>query len=746
MKKLDFKKIKTFTFIFIAFCLLSFTKKYGYSSLALPTYIALLYNGFPALILFIFYQLANLVVFEPISILLEFISSLIITLIFILYKNKRPRLELAIYVIIALCPFIYNGITLQKAVYMLLSTLFTFISIVAVKVLFINKFRYALTLEEVTSLSIFICFISFGIISLLSYSVYKAVAVFLVLLSCYLLDSYGLIASCVLSLPLCVSDLSIEPLGIFMLYSMAILVSIKYSRLLSSTLVLGIEMAILYLTNIYNDYNYLQLSLFISAVFLFAFLPKSYAQSIKEKIFKFKDKKLPKVAINRMRTSLSASLYEVSCALVDMQTSIKNIKSLTLSEEQIKENIITCVVEEVCLTCPLKNTCHQKRFPSYEILIKLATIGIARGKITLIDLPIEFSKNCSFSNNILYAYNKQISLYKDALKQSKTFIEETELLSLQTSSLSGVLKEFASSYSKTLPFFADQEKIIAKALHKNGIVFSELMIFGEEDDMQVYLVLEKTEYDSKNLVEILSSTLPFAVIPEKVINVSLSFVAVCYKKAPLLDAVFGISQRAKDNGDICGDTHSLLKLGAGKFVVAINDGMGSGKKANAISGLSCGLIESFFKAGLNSDLVLKTVNKILAITSTDSFTALDLAIIDLYKGFCEFIKIGSPYGYIIERDGIKIVEASSLPLGTIEEIDFKPAKTNLLSGDMLVLVSDGVADAFGSSTDVLDYLKTLNTLNPQNLADSIVNKACELDITPKDDMTALCVKIYQKAK
>ena len=174
--------------------------------------------------------------------------------------------------------------------------------------------------------------------------------------------------------------------------------------------------------------------------------------------------------------------------------------------------------------------------------------------------------------------------------------------------------------------------------------------------------------------------------------------------------------------------------------------MGSGKKANAISGLSCGLIESFFKAGLNSDLVLKTVNKILAITSTDSFTALDLAIIDLYKGFCEFIKIGSPYGYIIERDGIKIVEASSLPLGTIEEIDFKPAKTNLLSGDMLVLVSDGVADAFGSSTDVLDYLKTLNTLNPQNLADSIVNKACELDITPKDDMTALCVKIYQKAK
>ena len=114
--------------------------------------------------------------------------------------------------------------------------------------------------------------------------------------------------------------------------------------------------------------------------------------------------------------------------------------------------------------------------------------------------------------------------------------------------------------------------------------------------------------------------------------------------------------------------------------------------------------------------------------------------------FCEFIKIGSPYGYIIEKDGIKIIEASSLPLGTIGEMEFIPAKSTLLSGDIIVLVSDGVADAFGSSTDILDYLKTLNSLNPQNLADSLVNRAIELDGTPNDDMTALCVKVYKKTK
>ena len=744
MKTLNFKKIKNYIFIFATFVLLSFSKKYGYSSLALPAYIGLIYNGFPMLITFILYQLANLVIFNLYSIIIEFISCSIITIIFLLYKNKKPKLELSIYILIALCPFAYNSITTLKAIYMLISTVFSFISITAIKVLLINKFRYALTTEEIFSLSIFVCFIAFGIITLISVSAYKALAVFVLLFACYTLDTYGLLVACVLSIPLCVCSYTLTPIGIFMLYTLSCLVTIKYSRLLCSTIVLGVEMCLYYLTNIYSTYGYLELSLFVTSIFLFAFLPKSFTQSVKEKIFRFKDKKLPKVAINRMRTNLSASLYEVSCALTDMQTSIANIKHLTLTEEQIKENIITSVVEEVCLTCPLKNTCRQKNFPSYEILIKLATIGIARGKITLIDLPLEFTKNCSFSNNILYSYNKQISLYKDTLKQSKIFIEETELLGLQTSSLSAVLKEFASYYSKTLPFYNEQEKTIAKTLHKNGIVFSELLLFGEEEDLEINIVLEKTEFDSKNLTSVLSSSLPFPVIIEKVINISLNFVAVCYKKAPSLDAVFGISQRAKNNNEICGDTHSLLKLGAGKFVVAINDGMGSGKQANAISSLSCSLIESFFKAGLNTNLVLKTVNKILSISSNDNFTALDMAIIDLYKGFCEFVKIGSPYGYIIEKNGIKIVESSSLPLGTIAEMDFTPAKSHLTNGDIIVLLSDGVADAFGSSTDILDYLKSLNTLNPQNLADNIVNKAISLDGSPKDDMTALCIKVYKK--
>ena len=96
--------------------------------------------------------------------------------------------------------------------------------------------------------------------------------------------------------------------------------------------------------------------------------------------------------------------------------------------------------------------------------------------------------------------------------------------------------------------------------------------------------------------------------------------------------------------------------------------MGSGLDAENVSSTSLSLIESFYKAGLSSPLILCTVNKLLSINTEDSFTALDLSVIDLKTLNADFIKYGSPYGFIVNDEGIKIVEGNSLPLGIIDEL------------------------------------------------------------------------------
>ena len=742
MKKIRFFPSR-YIFVFILFFLISnSTPDFAPISLALLT--GLLYADFNKPTLLVMSVLPCLFPFSLSRLFITLCSSGLLITFFLFYKRKfKPRFELILYIAISMLPYLFwGGISTKKAVYTSIILPFCFISIVAVRVLFINKFSYKLTRDEFFSVSLFTCFISLGAISVLGQQIYKSLATLLILLGTLTAGTSGTILAFILALPASITASSPEPIAVFVCYSVISIALVDYSRLLTSVCVLGVELLLVYTTNLYPDYSLTGITTFIIALFTFAFLPKPLAERLKENVYRFKEKKLPKIAINRSRLALSAKLYEVSCAFSEMYSSIADIKTCTLSEEQIKRSISIEVVQSVCTSCPLNHTCRIKGFPSGELMYKLSAIGLARGKLTLVDLPVEFTRNCSFSNNILYAFNEQISRHFEALKLNKAFSDETELLGLQTSSIAGVLKEFACEYSKTLTFNSQAEKAIVRALSHNGIKANEIMIFGEGEECEINIVIEKNEYDSKNLALAVSQGIGFSVTPTKSINLSQNHLAVCYKISPKLDAVFGLAGVAK-NGQTSGDTHSLVKLGAGRFIVAINDGMGSGDKANHISSVATSLLESFFKAGLGANLALKTVNKILSVTSSDNFTALDLAIIDLYKGLAQFIKIGSPYGYLIEKDNIKIIEASSLPMG-ISDLELSPAQSALVSGDILLMISDGVSDAFGSSTDILDYLKSVNIKNPQKLADSIIERAVSLQGSPKDDMTALCVRIYKK--
>ena len=73
------------------------------------------------------------------------------------------------------------------------------------------------------------------------------------------------------------------------------------------------------------------------------------------------------------------------------------------------------------------------------------------------------------------------------------------------------------------------------------------------------------------------------------------------------------------------------------------------------------------------------------------------------------------------------------------------ATTKLEDGDMILLVTDGISDAFGCSGEIINYLRTQPALNPQTLANNVMEMAKQLnDGQCKDDMTALAVRVFKK--
>ena len=217
------------------------------------------------------------------------------------------------------------------------------------------------------------------------------------------------------------------------------------------------------------------------------------------------------------------------------------------------------------------------------------------------------------------------------------------------------------------------------------------------------------------------------------------------ESAPKYDVVFGVAKVSKDNAGVSGDNYSLTKLNGNKFLAAICDGMGSGDNANNISNKAISLIENFYKADFDSEIILNSVNKLLNIGSKEDFSTIDICNIDLSSSIVDFIKLGAVESYIKHEEGITKIDGGALPVGVLKEVSPKITKTSLSLGDMLILISDGIVDSIGEEK-LYDFLLESEVFAPQELADEILAKAKrECMGVPIDDMTVIVGKVFKNS-
>ena len=140
-----------------------------------------------------------------------------------------------------------------------------------------------------------------------------------------------------------------------------------------------------------------------------------------------------------------------------------------------------------------------------------------------------------------------------------------------------------------------------------------------------------------------------------------------------------------------------------------------------------------------------SVNQLLTFTGQDVFSALDMAVFDLATGDVDFIKVGAADGFIKRAREVEVVEAGSLPLGILDDIEPKITKAVLSAGDMVVLVSDGILDVFGGEKVALaGFINNLDVTNPQQLADQLIAKVTALaDGYPADDCTVTVAQLVK---
>ena len=257
------------------------------------------------------------------------------------------------------------------------------------------------------------------------------------------------------------------------------------------------------------------------------------------------------------------------------------------------EQIGSQAISNVCGECEYFGRCKQRGFPERELMEKFVRVGIAKSRVSFIDLPREFTELCSYPNSIIFEVNRAISGFLEQIKEIENKNNQRELLQTQANALSQIMKNLAFEMSKTLRPNGEREKQISALLKQRGMPLLGVLVLGEEGQSEINVFCKLSVAQNPNFLPTLNSICKENLTPVKTEKFNDSSVYITLKKTPSLDATFGVAVKTKTGSNLSGDNHSLTKIDQGKFLLSISDGMGSGDQANQLSTASIELIESY---------------------------------------------------------------------------------------------------------------------------------------------------------
>jgi len=495
------------------------------------------------------------------------------------------------------------------------------------------------------------------------------------------------------------------------------------------------------------------------ACIIFILTPKA----ITEHIAKFIDSKINSLSIDkvyseRIKKITLRQLKEYSNALSELAVTYSQIaeKEKIVEQKEITA-IINNIANSICCRCSMRRNCWENCFYStYNGLIDSIAILESQGELNTSNIPQYLKKRCLKTNELIGVINSKFDIYRVDYKWNKKLIEMRQLVSEQFKGISQVILNLSREIESNIEFKKDVEDALYVAFDKEGILVDNITVLENERGNFEIDIEKKNCYNRRtcdnSIIPLVSKVIGKDLVRKnKHCNLKNNDNTCIIKliEAQRFRTNTGVARIAK--GEISGDSYSFLDLKDNKHMIALSDGMGTGEKAARDSMATITLLEQLMEAGFNKDITIRTINSILMSKSLDeAFSTIDLSIIDLYSGRVEFIKIGATASFIKKADGdIKIIESSSLPAGIINEIVFDSKSLKLEDGDFIVTVSDGVLDVDKNLIDknnwLVNVLKTLDSRNPQTLADKILDKAIERsNYNVDDDMTVIVTKVWKK--
>ena len=208
----------------------------------------------------------------------------------------------------------------------------------------------------------------------------------------------------------------------------------------------------------------------------------------------------------------------------------------------------------------------------------------------------------------------------------------------------------------------------------------------------------------------------------------------------------------KHDEKLCGDFFRSFENN-GKKVFVLSDGLGSGVKANILSTLTATILGTMLSRGIPLDECIATVATTLPVCRTRKLAYSTFTVLQIERGTAYLAQYCNPPAILLRR-GRNLDYARDVHF--IGEKEILESHVPLATGDILVLMSDGVANAGVGKLapngwrreELVAFLERLDTagLSAAHIAAQIIDCCRTLsEESLDDDASVLVVKLRERS-
>ena len=421
-------------------------------------------------------------------------------------------------------------------------------------------------------------------------------------------------------------------------------------------------------------------------------------------------------------------------------------KDMVIPTEKLEKSIGAMsdeVLGNICKNCVNYKVCYNND-SAKKSLSDLVNLAVIKGSITHINLPRNFN-GCISRSALVNRINEEAKRFKELKHNISDQNNSKVSIGNQFASVSSALEVFNKCVVTEVRACREREEDFINYLMYEFIECKDCCIIMEENNQikKVLLMLKLGVNKDKFLKASAKYFKQKLIIETNRYASSSGWQVVELKPAPKYSFLYSTETIGCNGAVKNGDNHSCSQIFGGKYLISIADGKGHGSEAYKTSKRTLELIEQYFKAGIDTSTVISSVNQILSFNCSENFSAMDICLFDPYDGVANFIKLGSTPTVIKRGNSAKVLISNALPIGACEFINCKIESEKLIGGDMVVLSSDGVFDAFGDENAFAGYINNINVSNVEIFAKNIIDEAIRRSGGKVlDDLTVVAFKVF----